>query len=106
MDISWSASGDTVSVVVAGDIDMATAPLLEAELNAVSAQRPVHVHIDLSAVTFLSRAGIEVLWNARQHSLGSFTILGANPPVRRLLHILQLQQLLQDPIPLVAGLGP
>jgi anti-anti-sigma factor len=90
-------AGHGVYMVVAGELDFATAGHLTAELDAVLGRRPDQVQVDLSAVTFLSCAAARVLRDAHQRATGPVTLVGVTRPVRRLLEIMQLQSLLGHP---------
>lgn len=81
------------SVIVAprGDIDIATAPRLRAELvAALTRQPPRAVICDLSRVEFIDAAGLSVLVHAGQHAeegRRGFTLAGARGHVRRTLEL-------------------
>jgi anti-anti-sigma factor len=77
-----------VQVRVAGDIDGGTAPALAQVLARVMAANPDLVEIDLSAVTFFSGAAAGVLCRAQRRGTAAVTLVGAGPPVRRLLSVL------------------
>jgi anti-sigma B factor antagonist len=56
----------TVSIVhVAGEVDMATGPLLQARVHEVLAKRPELLIIDLSKVSFMGSTALSVLIGAR-----------------------------------------
>lgn len=55
---------DVPVVTVTGELDMATAPILEDEVVRRLDATPPTLVIDLSAVTFLSSAGLQVLMHA------------------------------------------
>ena len=56
-----------------GEIDMASAPLLEAELDEVLDLGPGSVAVDLTEVTFVDSTGLRVLLQARDR-LGAFIL--------------------------------
>lgn len=60
--------GDTVCIAAAGEIDMATAPHLNAVLLAAIEQPipPRDVRIDLAEVTFMDASGVGVLLSGRE----------------------------------------
>ena len=75
------------TVKVEGKIDTATAPLLAAELQLDGVKE---VSFDLSAVEYVSSAGLRVFLNAQkalQACGGQLTIIGANESVRRIFTI-------------------
>jgi anti-sigma B factor antagonist len=65
--LMWSAvttesDGNRLIVELAGDIDCANAGIVETQVAAVlTARRPSHVLIDLSAVEFCDAAGVRML---------------------------------------------
>jgi anti-anti-sigma factor len=60
-----SSSGVEISVVGAGEIDMASAPELDLRLQKAIRTHPARVVVDLSAVTFLDSSGINTLVRAK-----------------------------------------
>jgi anti-anti-sigma factor len=58
----------TPTLVVSGEIDLATAPSLSAclalHISLASAQRATELHLDLSGVSFFSVAGLRALLQA------------------------------------------
>jgi anti-anti-sigma factor len=73
-------------VVVAGDIDVATAPMLDDAISAVSGP----VVLDLSGVTFMDSSGVRVLVRHRQASQAGgnrFEVAAVSRPVRRVLEL-------------------
>jgi len=71
--------GTVEVVVVRGDADPATVPLLAAVLDTVVARRPERVEVDLSGVTYLDARALTVLSTARRR-------LGARRAVLALRH--------------------
>ena len=73
-------------VHVSGELDLATAPVLEATLEGVSHEQLV---IDLSGCTFLDSAGIRTLVAAARDRSGAsrLRIVTADPGIVRLLEI-------------------
>jgi anti-anti-sigma regulatory factor len=106
---------DTAGVLhvdVAGDIDMASAPLLRDTLSSLVARHhaprrptmdghlvPISVRLDLSAVTFLSRAGFDALLIFGLSLTGELTLTGLSRPVRRLLHALPTARTAEATLP-------
>ncbi|QMU78360.1 STAS domain-containing protein [Streptacidiphilus sp. PB12-B1b] len=89
-----------VVVVARGELDLATAPHFEAALAAHLRNRPQTLTIDLSAVTFIDCAGLNVLLRARVHARRSQTDLHLDPisrPVTRLLTLTDNLDLLARP---------
>jgi anti-sigma B factor antagonist len=55
-----------VSLVVTGEVDVLSAPVLQRALDAAWAEDPRSVTVDLRAVTFLNAPGLRVLHDARR----------------------------------------
>ena len=75
--------GDGVCTVwVAGEIDLATAPSLEAALAEAEAGGAARVEVDLDGVKFLGLAGVHVLVTARRRleAAGAELALVRAPP--------------------------
>lgn len=62
--IESSHDGDAIVIVVAGDIDLASAPDLRLECEKAIAAEPDVVRLDLGGLTFLDSSGISVLVKA------------------------------------------
>ena len=74
-------------VVVAGEIDISNAPALNQHLSAVDGT----LALDLSGVTFLGSAGINLLvQQLRRRGSGRVRILAMSSTVRRMLEITDL----------------
>lgn len=65
-ELDTEVVGDTVTVRVSGELDVASAPRLGEELDRIAAEPPPRVVIDLGGVTFLGSAGLGVLVQARR----------------------------------------
>lgn len=72
-------------VAVAGEVDIATAPLLRAELTTQLAQSPVVLVVDLREVTFFDSSGIGALL-AAHHRAADLRVVADRPAVLRTLH--------------------
>lgn len=53
-------------ITLVGELDMYTAPLLQAELEKAAAFHPKHLVLMCAALTFLASAGVRMLVMARQ----------------------------------------
>lgn len=78
----------TTVVLVAGELDLATAPLLDAHL-AEAARASGLLVVDLTEVSFMGVAGITVLTRHRARA-DRFKVVAADRPVLRLFHLLDL----------------
>jgi anti-sigma B factor antagonist len=77
-------------LVVTGEIDIATAPQLRCELEALSRGAHSSAVVDLAGVTFLDSSGISALVAARQALAGTdatLVLLEPSPPVRLVLEM-------------------
>jgi anti-anti-sigma factor len=88
LKIETHPAGERTTVVVAGEIDMATARRLRRALRDALAESVRGVDLDLSRVFFCDCTGLNVLLDARQHASAdgkTVTIGPAGPAVVRLL---------------------
>jgi len=72
----------SATVVLDGEIDIATAPAIRRFLLAAISGGDVHLAVDMSGVTFIDAAGIGVLVaaaNRARQAEGSFVAAGAVP---------------------------
>jgi anti-anti-sigma factor len=100
----------SATVVLDGEIDIATAPAIRRFLMAAISGGNAHLAVDMSGVTFIGAAGIGVLVgvaNRAREAGGGLSLLAPSPQVRRLLDVLHLDGILpaaQRPAgPFVAG---
>ena len=88
--------GNSLAVRAVGDLDIATAPLLEESIRQAFAQREASsIVVDLTAVGFIDRAGLRVLmWAAsRSREDGDRLRINCNSTaVRQLLARTQLDR--------------
>ena len=89
------AAGRTL--VVRGELDLATADDLRRELHAVVAESHSPAYVDLSGVTFFDSSSIAVLIDAHHlatdHASG-MVIVSPSPACRRVFDILGLEDVL------------
>jgi anti-sigma B factor antagonist len=86
------ASGCTV-VMVGGELDVATAPLLRAHLDSLVADGRVRLVLDLAGLEFLDASGVGVLARAMGRVRvrnGWMRLVHVSPRVRRVLRITRL----------------
>jgi anti-anti-sigma factor len=87
----------SVTVVLDGEIDIATSPAIRRLLMAAISGGDVHLAVDMSGVTFIDAAGIGVLVaaaNRAREAGGGLSLLAPPRQVRRLLGILHLDAVL------------
>jgi anti-sigma B factor antagonist len=100
----------SATVVLDGEIDIATAPAIRRYLMAAISGGDVHLAVDMSGVTFIGAAGVGVLVaaaNRAREAGGGLSLLAPSRQVRQLLEVLHLDGILpaaQHPVgPSVAG---
>ena len=90
--------GPQTTVSLAGELDPATAPELEARLTALAADPAVtSVVIDLSQISFLDSSGLRVLVAANQDlraRSADLVLRGPSANVRRVLQVTGLSDLI------------
>src|SRR6476646_8991378 len=87
----------SATVVLDGEIDIATAPAIRRFLMAAISGGDVHLAVDMSGVTFIDAAGIDVLVvaaNRAREAGGGLSLRAASRQVRRLLGVLDLDAVL------------
>lgn len=85
---------ERVLVAPQGELDLATAPLLDREIEALRAQRFDAIVVDLRELTFMDSTGLRLLVRLdaeAEANGGSFSIIDAEGPIRRLLTLTQLR---------------
>jgi anti-sigma B factor antagonist len=88
----------SATVVLDGEIDIATAPAIRRFLMAAISGGNVQLAVDMSGVTFIGAAGIGVLVaaaNRAREAGGGLSLLAPSRQVRRLLDILHLDAILR-----------
>jgi anti-anti-sigma factor len=87
------ATERVVTIHVRGEIDLATAPQLNAAFGSVNG---LGVEVDLSEMTFCDASGLRVLERAHDRLGARLRVTGASPLVRRLAGILDMEWLAED----------
>ena len=94
LQIFVTRAGAAAVVTVVGDLDMTTAPQLDAELRALDDAR---VTVDLGRCTFLDSSGMHVLTRAHKRMEardGELLLRSPRPIVRRVLEFTGLDEIL------------
>lgn len=92
------APGRTI-VSLGGELDLATVWQLRVALEAVVAERPQHLVLELTAVTFVDVTGLAVLVRTQQELASAGRVLTLRHPsrmLRRLLTVLDLTDTLPE----------
>ena len=82
--------GRTAVIAVAGELDLATGPKLEAELRGISPSETELVVVDLRGLEFMDSTGLSIIVRAHQRLTGEGCELGlvrGSPQVQRLLDL-------------------
>lgn len=82
--------GDRCRLVLRGELDLASAPLLEAALREAEHSGVRHVELDLSDLEFIDSTGLRLLISASQAAESNghtFALRGRNPRVQRLFEL-------------------
>ena len=77
-----------VRIRAAGEIDVASAPLLDDALAAATADGYREIHLDLAEVTFFDCAALRALEDADDAAPGRLRLVAAGEPVRLVLQLL------------------
>src|SRR4029079_8954185 len=98
--IEVSGAAATPTVVVRGEIDVATSPQLRDELNELVSRGARVLTLDFADVSFVDSSGLGVLVGAykrlREDGDGSVRIVSAQPSVRKVFEITGLEAALLD----------
>ena len=89
-DIALVRTDDSVRLVLTGELDIATAPLLDTALEQAEVGGPAKILLDLAAVRFIDSSGLRTLIRAADRAAadgGRIAITGAGPQARRLFEL-------------------
>ena len=90
IDLKIDRNGTTATVVVAGEIDLTSAPRLDDEVTGLIEDSVNSLTIGLEGVSFMDSTGLRVLLKASKllDAAGGTLVLGQpSDPVRRLLEV-------------------
>ncbi len=101
LEVLVTDTGDTTTVVIAGEIDLATSTRLNRELDMVldRVPSPVLLRIDLGGVGFMDTTGVAILLKSRRRCLEvgcRFNVIAMSPTIARLFEITGLAGLLAE----------
>jgi anti-anti-sigma factor len=97
LDVRICEGGEAIHVALAGEIDLASAPRLDAALQEIPRARKIR--IDLTSVTFFDASALAVFVRADRHGeaeSGRVELVGVGPLARKLLAITGLDSLITD----------
>jgi anti-sigma B factor antagonist len=90
------ASTDQSNVLpLEGEIDLHVSPRVSASLGTIIDEKPEHVVVDLSRVSYIDSSGLAVLIEAMQNVAeygGKFALTGLQENVRAIFEIARLDQ--------------
>jgi anti-sigma B factor antagonist len=96
---------DTATVVVAGELDLATAPRLREHLEALAQTGPAAIVLDLGGLTFMDSTGVSLLlatWRGAERRGVRLSLTRVPDDVLRLLELCGVAALL----PIAGGRAP
>jgi len=97
-ETSISVEPDCVRVVLRGELDLSTTPLLYSELDRAEALREPVLLLDLAELTFIDGAGLTALLEAARRAAergGRLRISRPSAPIRRLFQLTAIDQSLE-----------
>lgn len=96
--VEMRTEGRAVIVAVAGELDLASSPELEEELDRVWESDPEQLVIDLRRLEFMDSTGLSIIVGAHQRLAEhgrSLTLVKGSPQVQRLLDLTGVAERLQ-----------
>ncbi len=84
--VDRSTEGDTSVLALTGELDLASTPVLERELEAAESTGATKILIDLAGVGFMDSTGLQALLRARERAM---TVEGVELSLRRGPHQVQ-----------------
>ena len=87
---------ESTIVTTRGDIDIATAPVLEKHLSALASQGRRHLVLNLSHTAYMDSSGLAAVMRTHkslQHIGGGISIIGCRPSVGRILNLVGFHHL-------------
>ena len=81
-------------IAVSGDLDISSVERLRSAVAQAAAGRPEQLTFEMSGLRFMDSAGIAVLLGAA-NSVPTVRLLNPNPPVRRVIELTGLTDVLQ-----------
>jgi anti-anti-sigma factor len=97
LNIEARASRDAIVLAFSGDADAAAAPLLSHALAQATAYGHTRIAVDLTDLEFIDTHCLSILFDTHaslRDRGGDLTLLSPPPPVRRLLDILEREDLI------------
>lgn len=95
LSISKTQQDGATRVSVVGEVDVSNASELREQVDAVLAEGPAAVTVDLAEVAYIDSTGIGVLVGAAHHAADhnkGFAVVNAQPGVMRVVQLLGVDQ--------------
>lgn len=83
-------TGTTLRIVVSGEVDLATVPLLRDEIEQAAGRDLDIIVLDFQHVTFMDSSGLHAILEAHEQLNGRLRIM-PSPPVSRLFDIAKVR---------------
>jgi anti-anti-sigma factor len=87
------------SIALVGDLDIATLPVLQADLARVEGDGAEAIMLDLRELAFLDSSGLQAVLSAKSRARANghrFILIGASPNARRLFELTRTEFLLDE----------
>jgi anti-anti-sigma factor len=97
--VRFESRNDVGRVVVVGELDTSSAPVLEGELTRIGGDDLGAIIFDLRAVSFMDAGGLHAILRAYRRAKANgqrMIVVGATQPVRRLLDLTGTSMLLEE----------
>jgi anti-sigma B factor antagonist len=90
LDVQRTAHDGRVTLILTGELDLASRPLLDEELQTIGGEAPEAILLDLAEVSFMDSTGLHGILAAQVQCAGrgcELQLLRCSEPVRRLLEL-------------------
>ena len=99
LDVTSRANADgTVLVKMAGDLDLASAEVLQQALFAIEKDRPPTLYLDLSGLGFMDSTGLRLILQASERAkkaLSRLVLVAGRESVQRVFRVTGMQERLE-----------
>jgi anti-sigma B factor antagonist len=98
LEVTTEIEGTTAQLALEGELDIASAPQVEHELERLEAGEPALLVLDLRRLAFMDSTGLRLIVaaDARAREQGRRLIIVRGPePVQRILHMTRLDERLE-----------
>lgn len=102
LDVQVAYRDGTLTVTMAGEVDLDSASRLHQAVQAADAPWGTHVVVDLAGVTFMDSTGVRTMLACYEHAQergGTLSVTGAQVLVERILHLSGVLALFRPPPP-------